>query len=175
MNLFDLISFILIVGLSLWGIMKGFIIEISEIGGLIISFILAMYFPLGLNIGGMKYFVSFLVYFFTISIGFSILSKMIHKTPLAIFDRILGALIGAIKGFIIAIILFLIISLVPMKGRKSDLNNSFFYRLALVFRPPIKDFLRKRMKDLNQYKKNLPLNKIPKIKELQKDNKNSII
>ena len=60
MNLFDLISLIVIFGFSLWGTIKGFIIEISEIGGLIISFILAMYLPLNLNIGGMKYVVSFL-------------------------------------------------------------------------------------------------------------------
>ena len=105
MNLFDLVSSIFIVGFCLWGTIKGFIIEISEIGGLIVSFILAIYLPLGLEIGGAKYVVSFLVYFFTISICFSILSKIIHKTPLAFLDRILGAAVGAVKGIIVVIIL----------------------------------------------------------------------
>jgi membrane protein required for colicin V production len=157
MNLFDLISIIFIVGFCLWGTIKGFIIEVSEIGGLIISFILAIYVPLGLEIGGMKYVVSFLVYFFTISICFSILSKIIHKTPLAFLDRILGAVVGAIKGSIVVIILFIIISLVPINETHNDLSNSFFYKTAINVRSPLKTFLRGRIKGFNHYKEKIPL------------------
>lgn len=152
MNLFDLISLILILGFCLWGTIKGFIIEISEIGGLIISFILAMYLPLNLDIGGMKYVVSFLAYFFAISIFFSILSKIIHKTPLVFIDRILGAAIGAIKGLIIVIIISLIISAIPFQATKSNLNTSLFYNLARIARPPLRNFLRNRMKELTEHK-----------------------
>ena len=150
MNLFDLISLIVIFGFSLWGTIKGFIIEISEIGGLIVSFILAMYLPLDLDIGGMKYVVSFLAYFFAISIFFSILSKVIHKTPLVFIDRLLGAVIGAIKGLIIVIILSLIMSFIPFKEPKHNLSTSIFYNLARIARPPLRIFLKNRMKELTQ-------------------------
>jgi membrane protein required for colicin V production len=157
MNLLDLVSFIVIVGFFLWGTMKGFIIEISEIGGLIIAFILAMYLPLGIKIGAMKYVVSFLAYFFTISIGFSILSKIIHKTPLVFLDRILGAAVGAFKGLIIVLIIFLIVSLTPIEKTNSNLSNSFFYNVALIVRSPLKNFLKRRIKELDQNKENFPI------------------
>lgn len=157
MNLFDLVSLVVIAGFSLWGTIKGFIIEISEIGGLILSFILAMYLPLGIEFGIMKYVVSFLVYFFAISICFTILSKIIHKTPLAFLDRILGAAIGAIKGLIIIIVIFLIISLTPIKEPNSNLSNSLFYKAAIIVRIPLKNFLKKRIKGLDQYKEKIPI------------------
>jgi len=157
MNLFDLVSLVVIAGFFLWGTIKGFIIEISEIGGLIVSFILAMYLPLGIGMGVMKYVVSFLVYFFTISIFFSILSKIIHKTPLAFLDRILGGGIGAIKGLIVVIIIFIIVSLSPIKNPTSNLSNSLFYKAALITKVPLKNFLNGRIKSLDQYKKKLPL------------------
>ncbi len=166
MNLFDFVSLVPIFGFCLLGTIKGFIIEVSEIGGLIVSFILAMYLPLSLDIGGMKYVVSFLAYFFAISISLSILSKIIHKTPLAFFDRTLGAVIGAAKGLIIVILLFLIISLIPIEGPKSKLSNCVFYKLALIARPPLEDFVTRKMKGLNQYKEKSP---IPGPQEIEKE------
>jgi membrane protein required for colicin V production len=167
MHLFDLIALLLIFGFSLWGTIKGFIIEISEIGGLIISFVLAMYFPLGLNIGGMKYVVSFLAYFFAISIFFSILSKLVHKTPLVFIDRLLGAAIGAIKGLIIIIIISLILSFVPFKEIKGDLSTSVFYNIALIARPPLRNFIKNRMKSItsleNKQQKNILIEKPNKL------------
>jgi membrane protein required for colicin V production len=175
MNLFDLGSLIVIVGFCLWGTIKGFIIEISEIGGLILSFILALYFPLGLDIGGMKYIVSFLAYFFIISILFSILSKIIHKTPLAFIDRILGAAIGAIKGLIVVIILFLIISLIPFNGTKNNVKGSFFYKTALIVRIPVKDFLKRKTEDLDHYKEKIQFPQIQEKTEESPTDKRNIL
>jgi membrane protein required for colicin V production len=149
MNLFDLVALLLIFGFSLWGTIKGFIIEISEIGGLILAFVFAMYLPLELNIGGMKYVVSFLVYFFVISILFSIISKLIHKTPLAFIDRLLGAGIGAIKGLIIIIVISLILSFIPFQEMKRNLSTSVFYNISRIARPPLRKFLKNRMKDIS--------------------------
>jgi membrane protein required for colicin V production len=175
MNLFDLVSLVVITGFFLWGTIKGFIIEISEIGGLIASFILAMYLPLGLDMGVMKYVISFLVYFFTISICFSILSKIIHKTPLAFLDRILGGGIGAIKGLIIVIIIFLIVSLSPIEKPISNLSNSLFYKAALIVKSPLKNFLNNRIKGLDQYKKGFPLpKKQEKNEKSQENDRNNI-
>jgi len=148
MNLFDLVALLLIFGFALWGTIKGFIIEISEIGGLILAFVFAMYLPLELNIGGMKYVVSFLVYFFIISILFSIISKLIHKTPLAFIDRLLGAGIGAIKGLIVIIVISLILSFIPFQEMKRNLNTSVFYNISRIARPPLRKFLKNRMKDI---------------------------
>ena len=155
MNLFDLCSLLVVVFFCLWGTRKGFIIEISEIGGLIFSFILAFYFPLNLNIGLTKYVVSFLVYFFAISMFFFILSKIIRKTPLAFIDRILGGAIGALKGLIVTIILFLIVSLIPFNGTKNNLQKSFFYKTALIARIPLENFLRRKTDDLKNYKEKI--------------------
>lgn len=154
MNLFDLFSLILIFGFSLWGTIKGFIIEVSEIGGLILAFVLAMYLPLKLNIGGMKYVVSFLAYFFAISITLSIFSKLIHKTPLAFIDRLLGAAVGAIKGLIVIIIVSLILNFVPLTEIKRNLSSSVFYNIARIARPPLKNFLKNRMKDFTSPEEN---------------------
>lgn len=172
MNLFDFGSLIIVAGFCLWGTKKGFIIEISEIGGLILSFILALYVPLGLDIGGMKYVVSFLVYFFIISVFFSILSKIIHKTPLAFIDRILGAAIGAIKGLIVVIILFLIVSLIPLKGTKNNIQESFFYKTALIVRIPLKNFLIRKTEDLDHYKEKI---KFPQIQKEKTPNDKNIM
>jgi len=175
MNLFDLCSLIVIIGFCLWGMIKGFIIEISEIGGLIVSFILALYFPLGLDIGGIKYVVSFLAYFFVISVFFSILSKIIHKTPLAFIDRILGAALGAIKGLIAIIILFIIISLIPFNGTKSNLRESFFYKAALIVRIPLKSFLKRKANDWNNYKEKIHPLKIHKKREEHLTGKKNVL
>jgi membrane protein required for colicin V production len=175
MNLFDLISLVFIFGFCLLGTIKGFIIEISEIGGLIVSFILAMYLPLGLNIGTMKYIVSFLVYFFTISISFSILSKIVRKTPLAFFDRTLGAVVGAVKGLIVVVIIFLIVSFIPIEGPKSKLKNCVFYRLALITRIPLEDFLTEKTKGLNQFKDKIPVPEQEEIEKQKAKDKSNII
>jgi membrane protein required for colicin V production len=172
MNLFDLISLILIFGFCLWGTIKGFIIEISEIGGLIISFVLAMYLPLDLDIGGMKYVVSFLAYFFAISICFTILSKIIHKTPLVFIDRLLGAAIGAIKGLIVVTILSLIMSFIPFEKPKNNLSTSVFYNLARIARPPLRNFLKNRMKGLTQDNEKT---QIPRINKQKPEKKNTVI
>ena len=168
MNLFDLVALLLIFGFALWGTIKGFIIEISEIGGLIISFILAMYFPLSLDIGGMKYVVSFLAYFFAISICFSILSKLIHKTPLVFIDRLLGAATGAIKGLIIIVIISLIISFTPFQEIKNDLSTSVFYNIARIARPPLRHFIKNRMKNLSSLEEQ-------KQENTSKDNKKTLL
>jgi membrane protein required for colicin V production len=165
MNLFDIISFVIILFFCFWGTKKGFVIEISEIGGLIISFLLAIYFPLELNIGVTKYLVSFLVYFFTIIICFSILSKIIHRTPLAFFDRVLGALIGIVKGGIVVTLLFLLLSFIPLKGQNSNLNDCIFYRFALIVKSPLKDFLQKRFEGLKENKDKTTPPEKPETKE----------
>ncbi|MEO0293010.1 MAG: CvpA family protein [candidate division WOR-3 bacterium] len=148
MNLFDLFSLIIIFIFSLWGATKGFIVEISEIGGLIISFFLAFYFPLNLRIGTGKYIISFLLYFFTIIFSFSLLSKIIRKTPLLIFDKILGIFTGALKGGLVVITIFLMLSFIPFKA-ESKLSDSLFYRLSLIVKIPLKNFLKEKIDNFN--------------------------
>ncbi len=155
MNLVDIICILIILGFLLWGFKRGFILEISEIGGLIIAFLLSIYLPLRLHIGGWRYVVSFLVYFLIISIGFTILSKIVHKTPLALIDRILGSLMGAIKGIAVIFILFLIISVIPSANKKA-LNNSIFYNATLTIKPILRDFLEKKMKQPTPQQKKFP-------------------
>ncbi|MCK4421714.1 CvpA family protein [candidate division WOR-3 bacterium] len=149
----DVISLVVIGGFLLWGMKKGFILEISEIAGLILAFVLSIQLPIGLNIGGWKYLVSFLIYFLIISIGFTILSKSINKTPLALIDRILGAAIGAIKGLIVVIIIFLIISIVPGSQSDANLNNSIIYKNTLKIRPVLKGFLQRKVEELKPEEK----------------------
>lgn len=147
---------VIIGGFLLWGTKKGLILEISEIVGLIAAFLLAMFLPFNLQIGGWKYVVSFLIYFLTISIGFSILSKIINKTPLALIDKILGSVIGTLKGIIVVIILFLIISVVPSSSGYRVIRESYFYNAALHVKPILKDFLERKMRKIEPPDKILP-------------------
>ncbi len=153
MVVIDIISLMVIIGFLVWGLRKGFILEISEIGGLIIAFILSIYAPINLNIGGWKYIVSFIVYFLVISIVFAIISKMINKTPLALFDKSLGAAIGAIKGLIVVIIIFLIVSVMPIVNQHEVLKSSIFYNTALTIKPILRGFLERKMNKLTPDKK----------------------
>jgi len=155
MELVDIVSFIIIIGFLLWGMKKGFIREISEIAGLIIAFLLSMYIPIKLNIGLWKYLVSFLIYFLILSIGFTILSRIVNKTPLALIDKMLGALVGMIKGLIIIIILFLIISVMPEPNNYKTLEGSVFYNITLGIKPVLKGFLQRKMTGLIPEKKQL--------------------
>ncbi|TET99394.1 MAG: CvpA family protein [Candidatus Stahlbacteria bacterium] len=141
----DIISIIIIIGFLFWGLKKGLILEISEIGGLILAFILSVYLPINLNIGGWKYLVSFLVYFLILSIIFTITSKMINKTPLALFDKSLGALVGALKGLIVLIIIFLIISVMPIANQNKTLSKSILYNTTLKIKPVLRSFLERKM------------------------------
>lgn len=145
MVLVDIISILVISSFLLWGLKKGFILEISEIAGLIIAFILSIYLPIELNIGGWKHLLSFLLYFLLLSIGFTIISKIVNKTPLALIDRALGATVGTIKGFIIVIIFFLIISVMPNANQHETLRNSILYKTTLKIRPVLKGFLQRKM------------------------------
>ncbi len=156
MALVDIISLITIIAFLLWGIKRGFILEISEIAGLIFAFVLALYLPLNLNIGGWKYLVSFLVYFFILSIVFSIVSKIVNKTPLALIDKALGAAVGALKGFIVIIIIFLIISVMPKTNQNKALRNSLLYNTTLKIKPALKGFLQRKMNRITP-KDKLPL------------------
>lgn len=148
MNLVDIISLLIIIAFLIWGTKKGFILEVSEIAGLIIAFILAMYLPLRLNIGAWRYLVSFLLYFIVISVGFSILSTIVNKTPLVLIDKALGSFIGALKGFIVVLIILLIISVVPGTNNYRTLNRSSFYRTTLRIKPLIKSFLQRKMEQI---------------------------
>lgn len=156
MSIVDIISIIIVAGFLFWGMKKGFILEISEIAGLFFGFVLALYLPLDFPIGWWKYLVSFLIYFFIISVVFVILSKIVNKTPLALIDKILGGVTGAIKGFLLVGLLMIIIAAVPGVSNNRVLRDSVVFNSFLVFKPAIKNFLRRKMHDLKNKEYKIP-------------------
>jgi membrane protein required for colicin V production len=117
MTWIDIVISILIAVLIMHGIFIGLIRGTFDIAGIIAGYILAINFNDMLKI---PRFLAFLVIFIVVVVGVSILgriiSKVMHATPLGIFDRLFGGLLGLIKGLIISFVFLLIILLI----HKSD-------------------------------------------------------
>jgi uncharacterized membrane protein required for colicin V production len=72
--------------------------------------------------------------------------KIVHLTPLAWVDRLIGGLIGCLKALFIAFAICLSISSLPIQRIKSDFNNSLVYKSfsALPKGLSLKSLLQKR-------------------------------
>lgn len=123
-----------------YGFKRGFMLEISDIAGIILSFFLAAYFPIHFGSRILSYLLSFVIYFVVLHIIFLIIAKVVRHTPLVFFDKILGIVIGAVKGLIFSLSIVLIISLFPI--RYKPFTNSLSYKIVSVFRPLVKRFFK---------------------------------
>jgi len=124
MTWIDILIVIIMLALILHGIIRGLIKSIFDILGIVIGYLLALNFSGCLGIP--RFIAFFLVFFISLVIVVIIgrtISKLIHITPLGIFDRILGGILGAVKGFIICFI-FLIIIILLQKFDKTLYSSS---------------------------------------------------
>lgn len=120
MGIFDIIILVLLVILLFLGLSKGFIKQISSIFSWIIAFIVPLLFTNGvMNLfvaeENQDFFTSAIVFaslfvgtFIIVRIIGKIFSKAVNKTPLTIFDKVLGGAWGLVKGLIIISLVFLL-------------------------------------------------------------------
>ncbi len=140
-----------------YGFKRGFMLEISDIGGIILSFFLSAYFPIHFGSRILSYLLSFVIYFVVLHIIFQIIARVVRHTPLVFIDKILGIVIGAVKGLIFSLSIILIISLFPIKYK--PLTNSISYKIASVFRPIVKRFF--KVENIKNIKKiHIPSSKV---------------
>ena len=116
-----------------YGFRRGFILEISDIAGVIISFFLTAYSPLPIGSRLFSYLLSFVLYFLLIHIIFHIISKILRHTPIVFIDRILGMVFGALKGLFFSLLIVFILTLFPIKYK--PLTDSLSYRYVSIFTP----------------------------------------
>jgi membrane protein required for colicin V production len=117
----DIVILILIVGLVIQGLISGFIRGIFDLAGIILGIFLALEYAERLR---MTRFLAFLLIFIgtvlVVSIAGRIISKLIHLTPLGVFDRLMGGALGLVKAiffcFVFLLLLFLLNKQSVIKG-----------------------------------------------------------
>jgi membrane protein required for colicin V production len=143
LNIFDIVTLLLIVLLGLKGLFRGFIKEvfalIGIVGGIFVASRLAR--EVGFFIGGffkidnestvlfIGFLVSVIVFWGLVYLLGMLVSKMFSLSGLGILDRILGVIFGAGKIFLIFAIIFYALSRVDAIKSviKSKIGNSFMY------------------------------------------------
>ncbi len=121
MNFFDIIIIVFFWGFIFWGLMKGFLVQFLSLSSLLLCGYLAFrfYLPLAdkyrifsgdsLN-RAVMFLIIFAVPLLACSILIHFLNRIIKKSPLSFFNRILGGLFGSLKAFVFsAIIIYLIL------------------------------------------------------------------
>ena len=131
-----------------YGFRRGFILEISDIAGLIIAFFLTAYLPLFLGSRLFSYLISFVVYYLVIHVIFHIVSRIVRHTPLVFIDRIVGMAFGVVKGLFFSLLILFILTLFPIKYK--PLTSSYSYRLVSSFTPYILSRLPKSFKGIDR-------------------------
>ena len=112
MTLIDIIIIIIFLGLVIHGLIIGFIRGVFEIAGILLGYFLAVNYSATVKIPKVLAFILiFLGVVIVISIIGRIVSKIIHFTPLGMFDRILGAIFGFLKALIICFVFLIVVSL----------------------------------------------------------------
>lgn len=145
----DLLIIAFILFFAVRGVIRGFIIEVVGILGLILAFIFSfmIYAPMhavtksiGFS-GNAASIAAYILGFIIIYVLIIILGHLIHKTLRVIhlgwLNRLIGFLVGALKGTIIAgLLLWVIVYIMPKDSKLiSDINTSPVANVAMEVVP----------------------------------------
>jgi len=143
LNIFDIVTLLLIILIGLKGLFRGFIKEvfalIGIVGGIFVASRLAR--EVGFFIGGffkidnestilfIGFLVSVIIFWGLVYLLGTLVSKMFSLSGLGILDRTLGVIFGAGKIFLIFAIIFYALSKVDAikNAIKAKVGNSFMY------------------------------------------------
>ncbi len=129
MTILDIIIIVLIGGLTLWGVLRGFIRALAGLVGLIAGVILVAQYatqlgqilpPASWSLMVRTLIAGFLILVATVAavrVVAWILRKTLVHGPLKMMDRILGGLVGFLKGAILVFVLLVIISISPFERK----------------------------------------------------------
>ncbi len=107
------------------GLMRGFVFECLALAGWIVAWFvaqwaaphLAPHLPTGMAGPAMLKAIAFALCFFGVLIVWSLLAKgvrmLIHATPLALPDRLLGGVFGGLRGAVLLLVVATVVGLTP--------------------------------------------------------------
>lgn len=157
----DLIYILIILITVFLGFKRGFVKEAFNL----IKFLIVIYLtPLFLNDVVLKfvridinvainrylgYFLSFLLLYIVLTLSISIVSKLIDKSSLGTFNKILGLVFGIIKSSIIIFLVFIIVLISSSynKNIKEVLNDSVISEYISIYLYPYNSIFPKYLKD----------------------------
>jgi membrane protein required for colicin V production len=160
MNFIDLTILIVVIMFSIRGIIRGFVLEITSLVGLIAGYLVAMLFldqvtSLILNIfpslpRTLVQIVSFLLLFIGSNLLLKLLALLLTKTlKLALLgwlNRLLGGLAGLTKSVILMSMVVFLLSFLPFFNpllEKADLGKSNLYPVLNMLGPKFYHYLSK--------------------------------
>jgi len=184
MNFLDVFILLIMVASFVYSLFRGLVREVFSLLSLILGFISATriyHIPAGLILRGIdNLFIAnvlgFTLVFIFVSIGISLIGKLIKKfvrhVRLELIDRILGAFFGLLKGaFVVIIIVVVLIAFLPPAHpvlSKSRLSPYFMTIGELSLRMIPGDFrlkVKKKRESLSPYWRQLPDNHSTETKE----------
>ena len=156
MNIFDIIILVLIGIFCVKGFIRGLIMEVFTLVGLLLGYVIAMremstvagWIEKVINIPSfVSGMVSFFLIFIVVVVFFRWLAgalRMItRRTILAWIDRSGGILIGLFKGVLMTSLLLLLFSIVPVsESADTEQKNSFLFRPIRSVAPAVFNFLK---------------------------------
>lgn len=148
MNLIDAFCLIVIVGFSLWGLVRGLIREAFSLGGLILGIWLGMSLngAIGAFLAGILGIgsdiaqpIAFALIFVIISIAMTwlgiIVSKLSHIALLGWLDRFAGLIFGFCKGLLIASVGCVVLVAFPFTDMERNVEESKIGPLVIGIAP----------------------------------------
>jgi membrane protein required for colicin V production len=157
MNPFDGIILLLLGLFAVRGLIKGIILEVLTLLGVITAYFIATreMSTLATGIGKgielppatlttLSFTIIFVVVFILVRLIAGAISKLIKKSPVGWLDRGGGFCLGMLKGTIIASLIAILVSLFPLSGIwKSKQDQSLLFKPILVVAPAIFNTVRK--------------------------------
>lgn len=184
MTVLDIVIIVVIGGLTLWGVLRGFIRALAGLVGLIAGIILIAQYAsqLGEIIPPAKWslMVRTLIAGCLILIGtvtaVRIIAWIARKTlvhgPLKMMDRILGGLVGFLKGVILIFVLLVIVSISPFERKVWEIadHSPVFKQCLAVSNPFIERYRDTFIKKVSEtFMVLLPEDLLPPTEKTQKE------
>ncbi len=118
MTLIDIIIVVIFSVLIIHGFFIGLVRGIFDIAGILLGYFFAVHYSATVKIPKVLAFILiFLGIVVVVSIAGRFVSKLIHLTPLGIFDRILGGIFGFLKALVISFVFLIVVSLISSNNR----------------------------------------------------------
>jgi membrane protein required for colicin V production len=154
MNFIDLTILIIAILFSVRGIVRGFILEITGIIGLIAGYLIAMFYLEQFSQRILTYFptlsksfvhiIGFIILFvvtnFVLKLVAHLATKTLKLAMLGWLNRLLGGVVGLFKGIIVMSALVFLFSFLPglsLYLEKADVAHSIFYPVLNTLGPEL--------------------------------------
>ncbi|MBN1854381.1 MAG: CvpA family protein [Pirellulales bacterium] len=142
MQTYDFLMLAVLIGMAIFGFVKGMAWQITSLASIIVSYFVALKFcgPIAPIFGDSepwnKYVAMLVIYIacsFAIWLVFRVVSETIDRVKLKEFDRQMGALFGLTKGILLCVaITFFAVSLLPVDKKEQVLASRSGHYIGLL-------------------------------------------